>query len=118
MLLTDYLDTIENTDDEQLFLQKLAEIKDDLAQATKIPFVGKLMKTLITIGEYESIEEFKQSEHYKNIKGYKISVSDLEQGHFNIYPGGEQFKKMGKVLAVIGIGVLLLCLCLKRKRNH
>ena len=111
MLLTEYLDTIENTEQEQLFLQKLSEIKNDLAQAAKVPFVGKMLRALVALGEVESIEEFRQSGHYENIKGFDITVSDLEKGHFSIHPGREQLTKAAKIAAIVFAAALLLCLC-------
>ena len=116
MLLTEYLDTIENTEQEQLFLEKLSEIKEHLGQAAKAPFVGKMMRALVALGEVESIEEFKQSEHYESIKGLNITVSDLEKGHFSIHPGREQLTKMAKISAVVAVVILLLLFLCRRRR--
>jgi len=117
MLLTEYLDTIEGTEQEQLFLQKLADLKNEFAQATKVPFVGKLIRALVAFGDCESIEEFKQSEHYANIQGYNIAVMDLEKGFFSIHPGKEQLTKMAIFSAIAAALILLFVLCRKRRCN-
>ena len=117
MLLTEYLNSIENTEQDQLFLQKLSEIKNDIGQAAKMPFIGKLIRALMAMGDSESIKEFKQSEHYENIAGFNITVSDLEKGHFSIYPGAAHGKKIAKVLAIAGAGLLLLWLCRRSCRD-
>jgi len=116
MLLTEYLDTIENTEKEQEFLRALSDIRQELQAGAKIPFIGKPIRALAAIGECESIEEFKQSEHYENITGFDITVSNLEKGHFSIYPGSAQRKKMAKVLAIVIAALLLLRLCKNRRR--
>jgi hypothetical protein len=93
-------------------------VKEGFGQASKIPFVGKLMKALVALGELESIEEFKQSEHYESIQGYNISGVNLEKGYFNITPGKEQRMKIVKALApVVAVLILLLWLCRKRRCN-
>lgn len=114
MLLTDYLDSIENTEQEQKFLQEISELKEPFEQASKVPVVGKLMKALVALGDSESIEEFKQSAHYAGIKGYDITFND--KGHFSINPGAEQGKKAAIIFVAIVAGLLLLWLCLRRRR--
>jgi len=118
MLLTDYLESIENTEQEQLFLEKLSEIKDDLAHAASVPVVGKLIQALIAMGESECIWDFKQTEHYENIMGFNIYVGDLEKGQFSIYPGRAHLMQMAAFAAVVGGVILLLWLCLRRCRRR
>jgi hypothetical protein len=116
MSLAEYLDSIANTEQEQQFLLKLSELKEEFGQIAKTPFVGKLFRALVVLGDSESIEEFKQSEHYENIKGFDIRVKNLEKGHFNIYPGKAQRKAMVKLSAVVAIGLLLIIFLRKKKR--
>ena len=111
MLLTEYLDTIENTEQEQQFLKAVSEIKEELSQAAKVPIVGKTIRALVALCELESIAAFKQSEHYENIRGYNIHVSNLEKGHFSIQPGKKHWEKAAKAAAIAAAVLLLLCLC-------
>ncbi|MCL2397179.1 MAG: hypothetical protein FWC93_03845 [Defluviitaleaceae bacterium] len=115
MLLTEYLDSIENTEQEQMFLQKLAEpeLKDAFGQLVNVPFVGKLFLALVTLGDSENIEDFRHSGHYDGIRHYSIAISNIEKGYFSIYPGPVHMKKIAKVAGVIGAGLLLLILCKK-----
>jgi len=117
MLLTEYLDSIENTDEERLFLTKIVEMKEELGQAKQIPIVGKFIKALIDLGDSGSIAEFKQCEHYENIMGYNIRIMDMEKGYFSMYPGKELGMKAAKIAAIVVAVVLLLCLCCKRCRR-
>ena len=114
MLLTDYLDTIENTQQEQQFMQHLAELKEHFVPATKIPFVGRMIRALVALGDCGSVTEFKQSEHYPNIRGYNITLMDLEKGYFSITPGREQLAKVIPILGTI-VGLLLLWIVLRRR---
>jgi len=112
MLFTDYLDSIKNTEKETHFLEKLAETKNDLAQATEVPVVGKLMKSLVALSDYSCVETFEQSEHYNHIVGWDIDVNE-ETGNFNIYPGAQQRKKIFVVFAAVCAGILGLWLTFK-----
>lgn len=123
MLLTEFLDSAANTEQEARLFEELAKIddlaniKDGLAQATKIPFVGKLIKALVALYDYGSIEAFKQSEYYPDIEGWDCYI-DLDKGHISIYPGAEQRKKIFKVMAIIGAGLLFLWLCRRYRRRN
>ena len=109
MLLTDYLDSIQGTEQEARFFEVFAVVKDAVKQLTRIPVVGKLFEALVVLDDLGSIETFVQCEHYQNIRGWDIFVN-LDKGVFSIYPGAESRKKIFTFLALFGIGVLLLCL--------
>jgi len=117
MLLTEYLDTIQNTDQEHQFLQKQADLKEAFTPLISIPFVGKLFKALVAMGDATDIEEFKQSEHYASIQGYNIAVADLEKGYYSIHPGREMLTKMAILTGIIAAGLLVLCLCRKKRKG-
>jgi len=117
MLFTEYLDSVENTEQETRFFEELAKTRDDLSQAVDVPIVGKLIKALVTLSDLGSITEFKQTGHYHSIEGWDISIN-LETGNFSIYPGAEHRKKIFKVLAAIGIGLFLLWLCRRYRRRN
>jgi len=117
MLLTEYLDTIQGTDQEQQFIEKLAELKVHFEPAAKVPIFGKTIKALIALGDASNIEDFKQSEHYNNIQGYNIAITDIEKGYFSIHPGKAQLVKLVPFFAIIGGVILLLILSRKRCRS-
>jgi len=114
MLFTVYLDSIENTEKEQQFLETVLAAKIGFEMAGKLPFVGKLMRALVALGEAQSIEEFKQSEHYESIVGYNISGVNLEKGYFNVTPGRDTMINVAKVAAIVFAVILLLRLCRRR----
>ncbi|MCL2526796.1 MAG: hypothetical protein FWE42_00150 [Defluviitaleaceae bacterium] len=120
MIISEYLDLIENTDQEQLLRDKIVEIEEHLVKAASIPVLGKTLTALIAFGQAESVEAFKQSEHYVNLKDWNIEVADLEAGHFSITPGPVHMVKVKKIAVAIGIVVALLvllkkCCCRKKK---
>jgi len=105
MLLTDYLDEIQGTQEENDFIDKLntPEIKDAFAAATKVPVVGKMMAGLVALAD-SSIGEIKESGYYAAFKDFDIKV-DPDTGYFSITPGAKMKKQMlifvGVVAAVI-----------------
>ena len=109
MLLTEFLDSAQNTEQEARLFEVLIPIKNEIAKLTGVPVVGKLFSALVALCDLESIEAFKQSEHYQNIKGWDVSAN-LEKGLFSVYPGAESRRKIFKALALIGTAVFLLCL--------
>jgi len=117
MLVSDYFDSIENTEDEAVFLSGLYSLleKDieDIRKAENIPIIGKLIKAMLALSKSESIHEFRQSEHYVSIKDWSIKVYDLEKGYINFYPGPKHLKKIFTVIAIV-IGIIcIIKLCKK-----
>jgi len=117
MLLTQYLDSIANTQDEARFLQELEKIKGPFSQMSQVPLVGKMFTALAALGECESIEGFKESCHYGSLEGWDIYVN-LDSGMFSIYPGPEQRKKLFKILGIAAAGLLVLGLLCSHMKNH
>ncbi|MDR2166838.1 MAG: hypothetical protein LBE35_03170 [Clostridiales bacterium] len=116
MLLTEYLDSIQGTEQEAEFLEKMAGLKVHFERAARMPFVGKFIMALAAIGDSQSIEDFEQSEHYETIQGWVIKV-DPDTGFFSINPGPAQMKKFLLILVGIGLGIFLLWRCIKRLRK-
>jgi len=105
MLLTEYLDSIENTEQEQKFLQQLAELKPHFQPAAKVPFVGKTICALIALPDIGSIDEFRQSEHYAAIDGYNITtIGDA----FSITPGKDQMIKAAIFVGCVVLTIIIL----------
>ena len=117
MLFTEFLDSVANTEQEARFFEELAKVKDELAQAARAPFVGKMIRALVALSDYGSIEVFKHSEHYPNIEGWDADIN-FETGAFSIYPGAEQRKTIFKVMVCIGVGLFLLWLCRRCCRRN
>ena len=113
MTISEFLDSIETTEQEQQFIDAIANIKDDLAQATQVPFVGELFTAILAIVDEGSIESFKQTEHFDTIKDFNISVFDIEKGYFSIWPGPKHQKIILKVAVGICAIILLIYLCRK-----
>jgi hypothetical protein len=117
MPLTEYLDLIQNTEKETQLIEKLVKLKEPLMRASRVPFVGKVIKALAALADLQSVDAFKQSEYYQDISGYDIKIIDPETGGFSIGPGAEQKKKALLVVASIAIGIFLLWLCIRRFRK-
>ena len=114
MTVSEYFDSLENTEDEQKLIGQLLEIKDAIEKAASLPFLGKVMRALIALGESESIEAFRQTNHYATIKDWNVIAHDFNSTpNFTMYPSDAQLAKFFKILAVIIGGVLLLALCKK-----
>ncbi|MCL2575974.1 MAG: hypothetical protein FWE33_06030 [Defluviitaleaceae bacterium] len=114
MLFTEYLDSVENTEQETRLLEEIAKIEGDLAQAARIPVVGKGITALLALGEL-GIEEFKQSGHYDNIKGLDIAI-DLDKGVFAIYPGAVMRRKIFTVAGIVAAVLFGLWLWRRSRR--
>ena len=111
MLLTNYLDSIENTEQEQEFLHELAELREHFVPAAKVPFVGKKIAALIDLIDCGSISDFRDAGYYDDFDGWEIVHHKI--GGFSIYPGKEQ---MRKALAVVGLifGLIVLAIFIKK----
>ena len=114
MKISAYLSSIEGTENEPLFKSKILDLieEDGISQLLDKPGVGKIFTALAVLGESESIEEFRQTKHYDNIKDWGIKVFDLEKGYFSIHPGLMHIAKFFAFAAVVGIGI-----CLWRRRR-
>ena len=117
MIVSNYLDSIEGTEQESVFLSHFVEIAEDedVAKVLHLPIVGKLLGALVALGSMDSIAKFKQTEHYNIIKDWGITVFDLKKGYISIHPGPKKLKKILAVMAVVGFGLLFLRLRKKHK---
>ena len=116
MKLSKYLDSIQNTENEELFLQKLSDINKDLVKATGVPFIGKKIHSVITLGNAKSIGDFKQTHHFEVIKDWSIYVPDLKNGQIYL----NYFPTEAKILLSIFViaAVVMTVLRILKKRDH
>ena len=116
MLVSKYLDSIEGTEKEPILLKSLIELAEDkdVAQLLDKPLIGKLLSALVALSGSDSIEDFRQTEHYENIKDWGITVFDLEKGYYSIHPGPKHMKMIFAVMAIAGVGLYLL----KRRKKQ
>jgi membrane protein insertase Oxa1/YidC/SpoIIIJ len=118
MKFSDYCDIIENTEEEQQMFQYMKQdediksLKEALPKIKRIPFFGKLFTALVAMEEYESIAEFKESEHYKHLMNWSITF-DSEAGNMSITATNEQQQKAKNVIVPIVVAVILLVMCVK-----
>jgi len=122
MKFSEFCDTIENTEKEQQLLQYLnkAELQDAkkvFVKMTRTPVMGKVFEALLALENYDSIEGFKQSEHYSNIKDYEFSV-DFESNSLNIGVSEVQKKKMTKCVVIAAIVIVLLIIFRKLRKRR
>jgi len=115
MVISKYLDSIEGTEDEQKFKEAIAKLSEteEITVLLDKPGIGPFFKSIFAIAEADSIADFKQSEHYANIKDWSITVFDLENGTFSIHPGPKHVKMFLAVAAMVGVGIYLF----KRRRR-
>ena len=118
MVFSEFLDSIEGTEKEQIFISFMAKSKDALAEVPRIPFLGKVLSAIAYMANCESISEFRQSEHYEYLKDWNVGLHDIDKGHLSIYPSNEILLKIFKVISLgaAGFGLLLLCRKLRRRR--
>ena len=112
MRFSQFCDQAEDTGQEQKLLQFLQQ--EDMKEAetafvklTRVPVIGKLFAALVALGKYESIADFRQSEHYPNIKDWNFSI-DFEKKRMHISPNEEQRRKIAEVFALIGAAAALI----------
>lgn len=117
MLLTEYLDSIESTEQETEFIEKIAKLEEHFVQAAQTPVVGKMIRALIAFGQADSITDFKESEYYEAFKDWEIKI-DPDTGGFSIIPGPKQRKKALIVLACVVAGIFLLVRFVKKRRHR
>jgi len=129
MKFSEFCDSIENTEQEQQFLQfmkddeNFGEAKKYLVKAEKIPVVGKVCTALVALSDFDNIAEFRESEYYPQIMDWDITY-DPEAKSLSLNPGEAQMKQVKKAAMVFGIVVaviatlvvfLKICRCRKRK---
>jgi len=117
MRFSEYCETVENTEQEQQLLQfmkqdKMKDAEKVFEKLSRIPVVGKLFSAVIALGDYESIEAYKQSEHYDNIKDWRFTI-DYDKNSLSIGMNEEQQKKALKVLAIFGAIITLIVIARK-----
>lgn len=117
MTFSQYCDMVENTEQEQAFFQflrndEMKAFESSLRKLTRIPVLGELFAALIELKNYESLAEFKESEHYANIRDWNFKVN-TEKGTLIISPGDIHLKQIKKIAAIIGVSVALLAICKK-----
>ena len=113
MKFSEFCDSVENTEQEQQFLQfmkedeNFGEAKKHLVKAEKIPVVGKVCTALVALSDYDSIAEFRESEYYPQIMDWDITY-DPEAKSLSLNPGEVQMKQIKKAATVFGIVVAVL----------
>jgi hypothetical protein len=117
MIFAQFCDTAENTEQEQRLLQffksdDMKPVEEVFTKMARVPIVGKILKALVALGDYESIAAFRLSEHYQNLKDWNFNI-DFDKKSMSVTPNDEQKKKAMKVLAVIGVIITLIILCRK-----
>ena len=121
MRFSQFCDQVENTEQEQQLLQffqqdDMKETESVFSRMSRIPIIGKLFAAVVALGSYESIADFRQSEHYRNIKDWNFTI-DFDKKNLFIRPNEEQRKKAIKTLALTGAAITLimvywkLCCC-------
>ena len=120
MLFSEYLDSVENTEQETKLIEQLGLIKENAAWAVRIPLLGKILSALVVLSESENIEAFRQSEQYACVKDWNVTVFDHEAGAISITPSDKIKSKIAKIFTVVGALIFLLWLCRKFccKRNN
>ena len=117
MIFTEYLESVENTEQEPRLIELISKHKNDFAQAARVPLAGKPINALIALGDCGSIEAFKKSEFYRDIEGWDVYIN-LDSGHISMYPGAKTRKKIFKALAIVGVGAFSLWLYRGYRRKH
>ena len=117
MRFSQFCDQAENTEQEQQLLQFLQQ--DDMKEAetaftklTRMPIIGKLFAAIVALRNYDSIADFRQSEHYRDIKDWNFSI-DFDKKRMIITPNEEQRRKAIEILAFIGAVTTLIIICRK-----
>ena len=121
MNFAEYLDSVENTEQEQQMIQKAGEFKNaiignnpaGLEKLKKVPIFGKVFLSLFFLADCNNFDEFRQSEYFDNIKNWDIKVSDLENGNISILPGAKHKKFMLKISIFVCVALFVVCMCRK-----
>ena len=115
MLFTEYLESIANTEQEAEFMEKFAALQEHLTQVPNLPIVGKVIKSLIALGDAESIEDFMETEEFHAFGDWEITFNP--SGGFSLKPGATFRKKALKVLVIVVVGFIAWRLLRKRRRG-
>ena len=121
MKFSQFCEEAENTEKERQLLQFLKE--DEMAQAAQImekmvrvPVIGKPCAAIVALVNCDSIEEFRQSKHYRHLMDFNFTF-DFDKRSLYITLSDAQKEKIKKVLAVIGVSTTLLLLYRKFCRH-
>jgi len=119
MVISKYLDSVEGTEKEAMLISGMVKLTEEEAiiQLMDKPGVGKIFTALAALGNSECIADFKQTEHYGNIKDWNITVFDLEKGFISINPGPKHLKMAFTVAAIAGAGLFLWKFLKKNKHS-
>ena len=118
MIFSDFLDSVESNEQEQQLKEVLLQIVNTISPSMlNIPIAGKALGALVALHEAESIEGFRQSEHYIIIKDFDVTAN-LDKGMLFVYPGAGQRKQIAMIFAAVCVGLFLLWFCLKRCRKR
>jgi len=117
MRFSQFCETAENTEQEQQLLQfmnqdKMKQAEKAFTKLTRVPIVGNLFAALLAMGNYDSIAEYKQSEHYDHIKDWEFKI-DFEKNSLAVGPNDEQKKKALRIFAIISAVITLIVICRK-----
>ena len=124
MTFAEWCEKAENTEEEKRFFEFLQ--RDDMQsleavfnKLQRLPFVGKVFAAMNALDAYETLVEYRQSEHYELIKDWEFEF-DAEKGTFNLYASQAQRRKFYKVIIAIAaiIGIIILCrkFCCRNKK--
>jgi len=122
MKFSEYCDMVQNTDKEFELIQFLNdndgihELRKVLPKLKRIPVVGKAIEALMVLADYESLEEFKQTEHYANVANMGFSFNP-EKSSLNLSPSSDQVKQLAVVgLAAVAV-IVILVMCFRKCRR-
>lgn len=121
MLATEYLLSIEGTEDENKLFESMKyfdQAKEGLSDASRIPVVGKILTALVALSDSNNIAEFKQTSYFEDLEGWDIKVHSEGRG-FSVYPGSAMRKKIFTILGItVGaiIGLVILVKFLRRRK--
>ena len=115
MTFSQFCDMAENTEQEQKFFEsmkddEMSEAAKQLGKLTNFPFVGKLCAAFIALANSESLESFRQSPHFENLKDFNFEF-DSEKKSLKLTPGDVHKEKIKRAAKAIGVGVAVFTIC-------
>ena len=126
MKFSEFCDMAENTEQEQQLFELLEKdgikmLDDKLPKLQRIPILGKTITAIVALAKCKNIAEFRQSKEYRNLMNWNFDIN-FDTGSLSVSPSDIHYKKIKKILAVVGvsIAVLLICrkLCCSKKRRR